>query len=185
MTGKLLLAMPSMGDNRFDKAVIYVCIHDEQGAMGLVINHAVPGLEFGSLLKELKIAGDLTIPSDIIKRPVMNGGPVETSRGFLLHSQDFTHNDSVSVNKGLSITGTLDALELVAAGQGPDNMLFTLGYSGWSAGQLDEELQANAWLICDASHDLIFTDAPSSMWDQAIGTLGFDPALLSVESGRA
>ena len=174
-----------MADTRFDKAVIYMCIHDEQGAMGLVINHAIPELEFGSLLKELKIADGITISSDIIKRPVMNGGPVETSRGFLLHSQDFKHNDSVSVNQNLSITGTLDALELVAAGQGPHDMVFTLGYSGWSAGQLDEELQTNAWLICDASHDLIFTDNPNTMWDQAVATLGFDPALLSVQSGRA
>ena len=181
----MLLAMPVMGDNRFAKAVIYLCAHDENGAMGLVINQVVPGLEFGSLLKELNVATDITIPSDIVTMPVINGGPVETARGFLLHSKDFKHDDTVDINERFSLTGTIDALKEVAQGHGPKDMVFTLGYAGWSAGQLDSELQQNSWLTCDASENLIFGTKPQDMWDAAIATLGFDPSLLSADAGHA
>lgn len=185
LAGKMLLAMPVMGDNRFAKAVIYLCAHDENGAMGLVINQVVPGLEFGSLLKELNVATDITIPSDIVTMPVINGGPVETARGFLLHSKDFKHDDTVDINERFSLTGTIDALKEVAQGHGPKDMVFTLGYAGWSAGQLDSELQQNSWLTCDASENLIFGTKPQDMWDAAIATLGFDPSLLSADAGHA
>lgn len=185
LAGKMLLAMPAMGDNRFTKAVIYICAHDENGAMGLVVNNIVPGLKFGSLLKELNVATDMTIPSDIVTMPVINGGPVETARGFLLHSKDFKHDDTVDINDRFSLTGTIDALKEVANGHGPKDMVFTLGYAGWSAGQLDSELQQNAWLTCDASEDLIFATKPQDMWDAAIAKIGIDPFLLSAEAGHA
>ncbi|MEM6780946.1 MAG: YqgE/AlgH family protein [Pseudomonadota bacterium] len=185
LAGQVLLAMPGMGDTRFNRAVIYICAHDKNGAMGLVINHIVPGLKFGSLLKELNVATDITIPSDIVTLPVINGGPVETARGFLLHSKDFKHDDTVDINESFSLTGTVDALKEVASGQGPKDMVFTLGYAGWSAGQLDQELHQNAWLTCEASRDLIFDTAPHDMWDAAVGHIGVDPSLLSLNSGHA
>lgn len=185
LAGHVLLAMPAMGDGRFQRAVIYMCAHDENGAMGLVVNHVVPGLEFGSLLTELSLASDITIPSDIVRRPVINGGPVETARGFLLHSKDFKHDDTVEINEGFNLTGTIDALKEVAAGKGPQDMVFTLGYAGWSAGQLDSELQQNAWLTAEASRELIFETAPDKMWDKAVAQIGVNPALLSSESGHA
>lgn len=185
LSGQILLAMPGMGDVRFDRAVIYMCAHDENGAMGLVINNVVPGLKFGSLLKELDVGADIKIPSDIVTLPVINGGPVETARGFLLHSKDFKHEDTVDINDHFSLTGTIDALKEVAAGQGPKDMVFTLGYAGWSAGQLDDEMHKNAWLTCDANESLIFNTAPHDMWDAAVAQIGIDPALLSSEAGRA
>ncbi len=179
------MAMPGMGDSRFKKAVIYLCCHDEQGAMGLVLNHVFPGLEFGSLLKQLNIASDISIPNTINSMPVINGGPVETSRGFLLHTKDFNHDDTVHINQDFCLTGTTDALKIVAGGEGPQNMIFTLGYAGWSSGQLDDEMQANAWLSCPATPDIIFNSTPDTMWGKAVDSLGFDPSLLSNQYGQA
>lgn len=182
LAGRLLLAMPAMGDPRFHKAVIYMCAHDENGAMGLVINHALPGVDLSQLLEQLNITPDKERTSD---KPVMSGGPVETARGFVLHSNDFSQSDTIRIDDNFSVTGTIDALKAIASGEGPDNMLFILGYAGWSAGQLDQEIQQNAWLIADPDPDLIFAASPEEKWTRAIKKLGIDPGMLSGEAGRA
>lgn len=185
LTGKLLLAMPAMGDPRFHRAVIFICAHDENGAMGLVINHVLPGFEFGKLLSQLGIASDIEVDLKKISVPVMSGGPVEAARGFVLHSGDFSRKDTVRIDDLYSVTGTVEALKDIASGNGPDNMLFILGYAGWSAGQLDSEMQQNAWLVVDPDPLLIFHASPDKKWDMAIEKLGIDPLMLSSESGRA
>lgn len=185
MTGKLLLAMPSMGDMRFEKSVIYICAHDEQGAMGLVINNPLADLDFHELLEQLKITSDITVDLKALNIPVMNGGPVEGARGFLLHSNDFDMDDTIKVDQDIHVTGTLDALKEVAKGDGPEEKLFILGYSGWSAGQLDQELQQNAWLIVDADPELVFHNDQSKKWDMAIKKLGIEPSMLSSSGGNA
>ena len=183
--GKLLLAMPGMLDPRFDNAVIYLCSHDENGAMGLVINDQLPGMQFKHLLNELDIASDIEIDPDALKTPLMNGGPVDTGRGFLLHSQDFSHEETIVIDSDISISGTLDALRAIAKGNGPKDKLIMFGYAGWSAGQLDEELQANSWLVAQADADLIFKTSYDDKWQSAVKTLGFDPSMLVAEGGRA
>ncbi|MCB9988136.1 MAG: YqgE/AlgH family protein [Rhodospirillales bacterium] len=180
LTGKLLMAMPGIGDPRFDKAVIYICAHDQNGAMGLVINNTLEGMTLDILLKQFDI--QLEDEADI---PVLEGGPVETARGFILHSPDFNLDDTVKVDERLSVTGTIDALRAVAKGDGPQKMLFILGYAGWGAGQLDQEIQQNAWLTADADCDLIFLTSPEEKWEAAVSMLGIDPAMLSHEAGRA
>ena len=185
LCGKLLLAMPSMGDPRFHQAVILLCAHDENGAMGLVINHAFPDLAFPELLKQLKLTSDIKIDLDKLSLPVMYGGPVETARGFLLHSSDFKQIDTVPIDEHFHITGTLDALREVALGNGPEDMIFILGYAGWGAGQLDHEMQQNAWLVVDPDPDLIFNAAPDKKWNMAIEKLGINPDFLSTEAGQA
>ncbi|GJL85852.1 MAG: UPF0301 protein [Micavibrio sp.] len=185
LTGKLLLAMPAMGDPRFHRAVIFVCAHDENGAMGLVINHTLPGLDFDQLLTQLNITSDIEVDLKELAVPIMSGGPVEAARGFLLHSGDFNQNDTIKIDDLYSITGTVDALKEVATGNGPDKMLFILGYAGWSAGQLDSEIQQNAWLVVDPDPSIIFHDSPDEKWQMAVKKLGVDPAMLSGEAGRA
>jgi len=185
LAGKLLLAMPSMRDPRFEHAVIYLCSHDENGAMGLVINHALPGMQFKHLLNELEIASDIEVDPTILQTPLMNGGPVDTGRGFLLHSSDFQVKESISMDDEIYISGTIDSLKAMAKGSGPEERLIVFGYAGWTAGQLDEEILNGSWLVSDANPELIFGDAPEKKWNQAVSGLGFDPAMLSGDAGRA
>jgi putative transcriptional regulator len=184
LMGKLLLAMPGMGDPRFYKAVIFMCAHDENGAMGLVINHTLPDMQFKTLLDQLNIVSDINVVNKL-SSSVMAGGPVEGARGFLLHSHDYRQKDTVSVGDRYSITGTVEALKAVATGKGPENMLFILGYAGWGAGQLEQEIQDNAWLVSDPDPDLIFNASPEDKWQRAVKKLGFDPSMLSSQSGHA
>ncbi len=183
LTGKLLIAMPSMSDPRFHRAVIFVCAHDEEGAMGLVINHELPGVEFSDLVSQLKFESDITF--DTLNLPVMYGGPVESARGFLLHSTDFERADTMQVAQKYNITGTVDALQDIALGKRPKDLLFILGYAGWDAGQLDEEIRQAAWLVVDADPDLIFGGDVDEKWLRAVTKLGVDPAMLSSTAGRA
>ncbi len=183
LTGKLLIAMPTMRDPRFHRAVIFLCNHDKHGAMGLVINHALPGIEFSDLVTQLKFESDITF--DSINLPVMYGGPVESARGFLLHSNDFKSADTMQIAHHYGITGTIDALHDIANGTRPKDLLFILGYAGWDAGQLDEELQQASWLVVDADPDLIFGNDPDEKWLRAITKLGVDPAMLSATAGHA
>ena len=185
LNGKLLLAMPSIGDPRFNKAVIFLCAHDERGAMGLVINNRLPGLEFTAMLEQIGIISDIKVDLEKLSLPIMGGGPVEGARGFMLHSNEFSDSDTIKVDDHYGVTGTVDALKKVVEGQGPDDMLFILGYAGWEAGQLDAEIQDNAWLVVDADHDLVFNTQPEEKWQLAVQKLGFDPAMLSAQSGRA
>lgn len=181
LTGRLLIAMPQMGDTRFHKAVIFICAHDANGAMGLVINHTLPGLELSTLLSQLDIPG-VTYGADV---PVMSGGPVETARGFILHAGSFNQIESLEIEQDIYVTGTIDALKAIAQGRGPDKLMFILGYAGWSAGQLDYEMQQNAWLVTDADADLIFSEDPDDRWERAIRKIGIDPSMLSGDAGRA
>ena len=183
LAGKLLIAMPNMGDPRFHRAVIFVCAHDEDGAMGLVINHEMPGIEFQDLLKQIKFESDITF--DAVDLPVMYGGPVESARGFILHSKDFSRDETMTVGQIYGVTGTVEALRDVAEGQGPKDVLFILGYAGWDAGQLDDEIQQNAWLVVDPDPNLIFNEDAESKWTRAINKLGFDPGMLSGNAGSA
>lgn len=185
LTGKLLLAMPGLGDPRFFRAVIFMCAHDSKGAMGLVINHVQPGTEFKSLLDQLNIPSAIHVDVARLALPVMTGGPVEGSRGFILHSSDFKQKDTVPVGEAYSITGTIEALKDIARGQGPDNLLFILGYAGWGPGQLDREIQENSWLVADPDPSIIFHTAPEEKWQMAVQKLGVDPGMLSSQAGRA
>ncbi len=185
LTGKLLLAMPNLGDPRFNRAVIFICAHDEKGAMGLVINHVLPGLEFSDLLKQLKIASDIHVGLESLHMPVLSGGPVESSRGFLLHSDDFRQKETVTIAGNYSVTGTLEALKEIVRGKGPEKMLFILGYAGWDAGQLEHEIQDNAWLVTDANPDIIFGSSPEHKWNKDAKTIGIKPGMLSHSAGRA
>lgn len=183
LTGKLLLATPSMGDTRFERAVIYVCSHSENGAMGIVINQYAKGVTFPDLLEQLEIT-----PDDVTNRislPVFHGGPLEMARGFILHTEDYHSNDTVTIDEHISLTGTLDMLKDMAVGKGPEHSLFALGYAGWGAGQLDDEMLDNAWMMVDADPDIIFDTRADKKWEKALSKIGIDPMLLSMTAGQA
>ena len=185
LAGKLLLAMPCMGDTRFHRAVIFICAHDAQGAMGIVINNKMPSVNFSQLVEQLKLESDIKIDLGKLNLPVMCGGPVEAARGFMLHSSDFIRADTMKVDASYGVTGTVDALKEVARGAGPKDLVFALGYAGWEAGQLDAEIQQNAWLVVDPDHEIVFEREPEQKWTCAINKLGIDPAMLSSFSGSA
>lgn len=179
---QLLIAMPSMADPRFARTVIYMCSHNAEGAMGLVINKPYPGLTFPNLLTQLGI--EPTADNDIVVRL---GGPVETGRGFVLHSTDYMRQGSVKIDEsiGIGLTATLDVLRAIATGTGPQHSLFALGYAGWGAGQLDAEIQDNAWLAVPPDFELIFESDLDSLWDRAVRKIGIDVAKLSSTAGHA
>ncbi len=185
LNGQILLAMPSIGDPRFNKAAIYICAHDEKGAMGIVINNVLKGLEFGSLLKDLEIESNITLPERLQHLPVICGGPVETARGFLIHSDDFKQADTIEVQEDIFVTGTIDALTALTENQSPKNMIFALGYAGWGAGQLEQEVRENAWLTLPATPELVFSKKAGHIWDLGLSTLGIAPAQLSSIMGTA
>ncbi|MBN9344060.1 MAG: hypothetical protein BGO76_06005 [Caedibacter sp. 38-128] len=181
LTGKLLVAMPQLMDPRFTHAVILVCGHDKQGAMGLVLNRLIDSLTLQELLDQLNIQTPL-IKEEI---PIHFGGPVEMGRGFILHSTDYLHKASVKINEDIALTATVDILNEIASGHGPQKKILALGYTGWSAGQLETELQQNSWLLVEADLDLIFTKELELLWKQVLNKMGIDPELLSLESGHA
>ncbi len=182
LDGKLLVAMPSMGDQRFSRAVIFVCAHSADGAMGLIVNKPAPELKFRDLLKQLRIPTS----SEMREARVHFGGPVEHGRGFVLHSSDYeVEGASLQVNAAFSMTATVEVLQDIAKGSGPSSALLTLGYSGWGPGQLESEIQANGWLIAPADPDLVFAAQDAQKWEGALRKLSIDPRLLSSEGGRA
>ncbi len=182
LDGKLLIAMPGMGDPRFDKSLIYMCAHSEDGAMGLIINKPAEDLQFSDLLEQLKI----TPAQSYRPIEIHFGGPVEHGRGFVLHSKDYIAEDStLEVNDEFGMTATLDILEDISQGNGPDACLLALGYAGWGPGQLEDEIRANGWLICDADSTLIFASNNQDKWHEAIESIGIDPRLLSATGGSA
>lgn len=185
LKGHLLLAMPQMGDPRFHRAVIFLCVHDNNGAMGITINQPLPATDFPSLLGQLGLTLDAPLDDRIKNMPVLSGGPVEGVRGFLLHSPDFRQKDTILIDDHFSISGTLDSLRAVMTQDAPEHMLFSLGYAGWGAGQLEKELQENAWIVVPASHELVFKTPIDSMWEKSYATLGINPAMLSGVSGNA
>ncbi len=185
LNGQLLLAMPSIGDQRFERAAVYICAHDAKGAMGIVINHVMEGLEFGSLLKDLEIQSTITLPKRFEHLPVRRGGPVDTARGFLIHSQDFKQPDTIEVQDNIFVTGTIDALTSLTEATAPQKALFALGYAGWQEGQLEHEVRQNAWLTLPATPELVFSDNYEAVWNRALSAIGVTPAQLSALSGNA
>jgi putative transcriptional regulator len=181
LSGQLLIAMPQMQDHRFQRSVIYMCAHNEEGAMGLVINKLAGTLSLADLLEQLSIPA----PNLIGTPPVHFGGPVETGRGFVLHSDDYTEESSLAVGNGMSLTATLDILRAIGCGSGPRRSLLALGYAGWGAGQLDAELQHNGWLHVPADEALVFDDDLDRKWQRALAKLGIDLSMLSADAGHA
>jgi putative transcriptional regulator len=187
--GQMLVAMPGMRDERFQRSVIYICGHSADGAMGIVINNRTPSMTFRDLLVQL----DLIEPDQAIRLPrrvshahVLRGGPVETSRGFVLHTPDFTiPSVTQEIDDGVCMTATLDILRAIARDEGPRSAILALGYAGWSAGQLEREIAANGWLHCEADPELLFSHDLDSKYDRALRKIGIDPVMLSAEAGRA
>ncbi len=182
LTGKLLVAMPGMGDPRFDRSVIFVCAHSEEGAMGLIVNKPASDVDLGAVLEQL----DIEVDPESRHMPIHIGGPVETSRGFVLHSTEYQSRlKTLEISENFGMTATLDVLEDIAAGDGPRAALIMLGYAGWGAGQLEGEISRNGWLTVDAGAELIFSTDDDAKWAAALGTLGVDPLGLSGMAGRA
>jgi putative transcriptional regulator len=182
LSGKLLIAMPGLGDPRFAHSVILICAHSDDGSMGLIVNKPAPDLSFGGLLDQLKIPrGDMG--RDI---RVHFGGPVERGRGFVLHSTDYAGGQAtMQVEGGYGMTATLDVLEALARGRGPASALLALGYAGWGPGQLEGEIARNDWLTAEASADLVFAADDGGKWAGALRRMGIDPVSLSSQAGRA
>ena len=181
LNGQLLIAMPAMGDPRFARSVIYMCVHNEEGAMGLIINKAADELSFADLLSQLNIE-TMGMAPDVA---IHFGGPVETGRGFVLHSGDYRREGTIDVGDDVGLTATVDILEDIASNAGPDRYILALGYAGWGAGQLDSEIQQNAWLHVPADPDLTFGGDIDSKWERAIAKIGVDLSLLSGDAGHA
>lgn len=181
LEGQLLIAMPTMADPRFTRTVIYLCVHNSDGAMGLVINKQLDTLTFQNLLEQLEIGTARPIGSTMVHF----GGPVEMARGFVLHSADLVQDDTLIVTNGIALTATVDILRLIADGSGPQNTLLALGYAGWGPGQLEAEIQDNAWLNVPADPPLIFEDDIDAKWSLALSKLGIDPSQLSDAHGHA
>ncbi len=181
LTGQLLVAMPQMRDVRFARTVIYICAHNADGAMGLVINRLVGSITFPALLAQLGI--DSTGLGEEIR--VHFGGPVESGRGFVLHSSDYVHSGTMLVDDDVGLTASIDILKDIADGQGPRRSLLALGYAGWGPGQLDAEIQANGWLSVPSDEQLIFGDDLDSKWERAISKIGINLNQLSGEAGHA
>lgn len=181
LTGQLLIAMPSMSDERFARTVIYMCAHSPEGAMGLVLNQVLESLSFGDLLEQLEIE-DVDAEQMI---PVHFGGPVESGRGFVLHTSDYSQEATLDVGDDMALTATMDILKAIAKGNGPRRSLLALGYAGWGPGQLESEIRANGWLQVPADDDLVFDNDFSKKWERAIAKLGIDPSMLSDSAGHA
>lgn len=183
LAGQILIAMPSMSDPRFARTVIYLCAHNADGAMGLVLNRLIGSITFKDLLEELKVedrpSGEASVPA------IHFGGPVETGRGFVLHSADYAGPDSMPLSGAFALTATVDILKAIAAGEGPQQHLLALGYAGWGPGQLDGELQENAWLCVEADPELVFDAGLDEKWDRALAKLGISASLLSSDAGHA
>ena len=189
LDGQLLIAMPGMGDPRFERSVIYLCAHSEQGAMGLIINKTAPLMRFGDLISQLDLLPEedsLEPPPELMDMPVLFGGPVEQGRGFVLHTNDyFTADSSLPVAGNISLTATIDILRAMARGQGPQRAVLALGYAGWAPGQLESEITHNGWLTCAADEDLLFGLDFDARYTAALRKLKIDPGMLSSDAGHA
>jgi putative transcriptional regulator len=181
LTGQLLIAMPAMADPRFSQSVIYLCAHSGDGAMGLVLNRPLVRPTFDDLLRQLEITP--TPPARQIR--LCAGGPVDNARGFVLHTADWTGEGSLRVDDELALTASLDVLKVIAAGGGPREGLLALGYAGWGPGQLDAEMQQNAWLCAPADETLLFDSDHDTKWRRALAKLRIDPVMLSTAAGHA
>ena len=189
LDGQMLIAMPVMNDPRFERSVIYMCAHSSEGAMGIIVNRPAGSIDFPGLLVQLDIiekSDQITLPENAEMMKVMKGGPVDTGRGFVLHSSDFYIQDAtLNIDDGISLTATVDILKAIAKGAGPKHAILALGYAGWAPGQLETEIQSNGWLHCDADADLIFGDDVDEKYGRALRKIGIDPGMLSNEAGHA
>jgi putative transcriptional regulator len=182
LEGKLLIAMPGMADPRFERSVIYMCAHSDNGALGIIVNKPLEGLGFRELLQKLEIP----VTSNRAGGFVLFGGPCETSKGFVLHSADYESTEAtMPVTGTVALTATRDVLCAIAGGEGPERWLFALGYAGWGPQQLESEMNGNGWVHCDADENLIFAHEHNTKWRGALGKLGIDISGFSAEAGRA
>jgi len=189
LDGQLLIAMPVMGDPRFERSVIYLCAHSSEGAMGIMVNRPAGSIDFPELLVQLNIitkSDHIKLPGNAESMKVLRGGPVDTGRGFVLHSSDFhIANATLKIANGICLTATIDILKAIARGEGPKHAILALGYAGWAPGQLENEIQENGWLHCDADPDLVFGDELDDKYARALRKIGIDPGMLSNEAGHA
>ncbi|MGN6287197.1 MAG: YqgE/AlgH family protein [Afipia sp.] len=189
LDGQMLVAMPVMEDERFARSVIYICAHSAEGAMGIIVNRPAGSIDFPQLLVQLDIidkADEIRLPENAETMKVLRGGPVETGRGFVLHSSDFSiKNATLPIDEGISLTATLDILKAIAEGNGPKHAILALGYAGWAPGQLEHEIQDNGWLHCPADPDLIFGTDIEDKYQRALAKIGIDLAMLSNDAGHA
>ena len=188
LEGQLLIAMPNMGDPRFERTVIYLCAHSREGAMGFVINRTMEQPTIPDFLKQLNIIaeGEEDTISDELRRMSLHiGGPVEPGRGFVLHSPEYESDTTLKIDPGVSLTATLEILRAIAIGQGPKEILLALGYSGWAGGQLEEEIVSNGWLTSPSDPSLLFDPADETKYERALQRLGINPSLLSGDAGHA
>lgn len=189
LKGQLLVAMPSMTDRRFARSVIYMCAHSEDGAMGLIINHPADHISFPDLLERLGIipqGAEDGISNEILERQVHVGGPVETGRGFVLHTSDYHSEEStLPIDHDVSLTASIEILKAMASGEGPVHAMLALGYAGWSAGQLESEIQANGWLHCPPDLELLFDPDLDAKYTRALAKIGVDPSHLVSDAGHA
>src|SRR6202140_100157 len=189
LDGLMLIAMPAMNDERFTRAVIYVCAHSSEGAMGIIVNQPAGNIKVPDLLVQLDVipaAERIELPTQAEDVKVLKGGPVETGRGFVLHSADFfIENSTLPIDDGICLTATLDILKAIARGDGPASAILALGYAGWAPGQLETEIQANGWLHCTADAELIFGADIDAKYERAMKKIGIDLAMLSTEAGHA
>lgn len=181
LTGQFLVAMPNMADARFVHTVIYICSHNETGAMGIIINRLYGAIDMKNLLEQLNIPFTDATPD----KNIHYGGPVETGRGFVLHTDDFFQDTSMRVEGDVTLTATLEILRAIAEGRGPSRSLISLGYAGWAPGQLESEIQQGTWLNVPADDELLFDTNIDDKWERAIAKLGITPGLLSSETGHA
>ena len=185
LDGQMLIAMPVMGDPRFERSVIYMCAHSAEGAMGIIVNHPAGSIDFPQLLMQLDIikSPDQT---NVLPIQVLKGGPVDTGRGFVLHSSDFFIQDAtLRIDEDICLTATVDILKAIAKGAGPRHAILALGYAGWAPGQLENEIQHNGWLHCPADPDLVFGSAIEEKYPRALRKIGIDPGMLSGDAGHA
>ena len=182
LNGKMLIAMPAMGDPRFEKSVVLICSHSDEGALGLIVNKPLPDLGFPALLDQIGIAHG----PGVRRVPVHYGGPVEQGRGFVLHDEGWlASNGSLKVPGGLGMTATQEVLVALAQGEGPERALLALGYAGWGPGQLEQEIGRNDWLTSESAPDLIFAPDNGAKWTGALAQMRIDPLTLSATAGRA
>ncbi len=189
LDGQLLVAMPGMSDENFERSVVYMCAHSSEGAMGLIVNHPAPNMRFPELLVQLDIISKkdkIVLPPRAQDIHVLRGGPVDTGRGFVLHTDDYSvENSTLPLDAGIALTATVDILKAIARGEGPNVAVLALGYAVWAAGQLDDEVQRNGWLHCPPDFDLIFGADLDRKYERAMRKIGIDPAMLSDSAGHA
>ncbi|MHC5306652.1 YqgE/AlgH family protein [Bartonella sp. LJL80] len=187
LNGHLLIAMPGMGDERFNRTVIYICAHSDEGAMGLVLNQR-QDMAFPDLLVQLGIINQtqaIHLPEPAKLFPVRNGGPVDRSRGFVLHSDDYACKDTIPVTDKICLTSTTDILKAISMGRGPHQAIMALGYAGWAGGQLESEVAANGWLTSPVDPDFLFTGDLDHQYEQSLKRMGIDPTFLVAQAGHA